>query len=71
MTMAKTKWITVDELGNRLSLSKNKAYQIATSGAIETIKIGRSVRINEESLAAWLESLKHPKVQGGNDEGQE
>ena len=67
MTMDKT-WITVDELRNRLSISKNKAYQIAASGAIENIKIGRSIRISEESLAEWLESLKRTRIQGGDDE---
>ena len=68
METAKTKWITVEEMRNRLSISKNQAYQIAHSGSLETVKIGRSLRINEESLSRWLESLRHSKeAQGGGD----
>ncbi len=67
MTLTKTRWITIDELKGRLSISKNKAYQLANSGAIEKVKIGRCVRINEESLDRWLDSLSQPKADGGDD----
>ncbi len=62
-----TRYITVDELKDRLSISRNHAYRIANSGAFEAVKIGRSLRINEESLTRWLESLSEPKVGGGDD----
>ncbi len=65
MTTTKTKWITVDEMRDRLSISKNKAYQIANGGSLETVKIGRSLRISEQSLTRWLESLTRPKAEGG------
>lgn len=67
MTMTKTRWITVEELRDRLSISKTKAYEIASSGAIETVKIGRSVRISEESLSRWLQSLSDVKAGGCDD----
>lgn len=67
MALTKTKWITVDEMRDRLSISKNKAYEIANSGSLETVKIGRSLRINEESLTHWLDSLSLPKTDGGDD----
>jgi excisionase family DNA binding protein len=60
-------YITVDELRNRLSVSRNMAYRIANSGSLETIKIGRSLRVSEDSLTRWLDTLKHQKVQGGDD----
>jgi excisionase family DNA binding protein len=66
MTTTKTNWITVDEMRHRLSISKNKAYQIANGGSLETVKIGRSLRISEESLTRWLESLTRPKAEGGS-----
>jgi excisionase family DNA binding protein len=66
MTVKKTRWITVEEMRDRLSISKNKAYQIASSRAIETVKIGRCLRISEESLSHWLESLRNTKAQGGD-----
>ena len=58
METTHTKWITVEEMRKRLSISRAKAYEIATSDSIETIKIGRCLRINEESLTSWLDSLK-------------
>lgn len=67
MAATKSKWITVDEMKNRLSISKNKAYEIANSGSLETVKIGRSLRINEESLTHWLDSLSLRKAGGGDE----
>ncbi len=68
MTMTKTRWITVEELRDRLSISKTKAYELASSGAIETVKIGRSLRISEESFTRWLEALKQTRA-GGEEMG--
>lgn len=67
MALTKSIWITVDEMKDRLSISKNKAYEIANSGSLETVKIGRSLRISEESLTHWLDSLSLPKAKGGDD----
>lgn len=53
-------WITVEEMRRHLSISKTKSYEIATSGCVETVKIGRCLRINAESLSRWLESQKYP-----------
>jgi len=66
--MTKTKWITVDELRDWLSISKNKAYQIANEESLEVVKIGRSLRINEESLTRWLESQRIQNPRGGDDD---
>ena len=59
--------MTVGELSDRLSISKYKAYQIANSGSLDTVRIGRALRINEESLTRWLETLQKPTVRRGND----
>lgn len=67
MTLSKKHWITVDEMKNTLSISRNKAYEVANSGSLETVKIGRSLRISEESLNRWLDSLSIPKADGGDD----
>lgn len=69
MNLTKTRWITVEEMRDRLSISKNKAYQIANSGSLDTVKIGSCLRINEDSLIRWLESLSHQKDQGGSEMG--
>ncbi len=67
MSDVKTRYITVADLEKRLSVSKNQAYRLANSGSFETLKIGSSLRINEESLTRWLESLRNSKARGGSD----
>ena len=62
-----TRYITVDELMDRLSISRNHAYRIANGGSLQTVRIGRSLRISEESLARWLDSLNDPKADRGDD----
>ncbi len=67
METTKASWITVDELKNRLSVSRNHAYRIANGGSLQTVRIGRSLRISEESLTRWLESLSKSSVGGGDE----
>ncbi len=62
-----TRYITVDELKDRLSISRNHAYRFANGGSLQTVRIGRSLRISEESLTRWLETLQEPTVRRGND----
>lgn len=62
-----TRYITVDELKDRLSISRNHAYRIANGGTLQTVRIGRALRINEESLTRWLETLQEPNVRREND----
>jgi excisionase family DNA binding protein len=54
----KPSYITVEEMRQRLSLSRTKAYELASSGAFETITLGRSLRIEEGSLNQWLKGQK-------------
>ncbi len=70
MKTINTQWITVDEMKNRLSISKTLAYQIANNGSLDTVRIGRCLRISEESLKRWLESMRHAKRLGGDDTDQ-
>ncbi len=70
--MGKTsaRWITVDEMRDRLSISKTKAYEIANDGSLDTVKIGSSLRVNEDSLERWLESVVRQTSAVGGDEMQ-
>ncbi len=67
METTKARYITVDEMKNMLSISRNHAYRIANSGSLQTVRIGRSLRISEESLARWLESLSESRAGGGDE----
>ncbi len=64
MKTINTQWITVDEMKNRLSISKTLAYQIANDGSLDTVRIGRCLRISEESLDHWLDSQQHIRDEG-------
>ncbi len=61
MEKKKKTYITVDELRERLSISRTLAYRLATDGDIETVKIGRCLRVSEDSLNRWLESARVAK----------
>ena len=67
MGKTNTRWITVDEMRERLSISKTKAYEIAHDGSLATVKIGSSLRISEDSLDRWLESMSYTRALGGDE----
>ncbi len=53
-----TTWITVEEMQRTLKLGKNKVFAILASGQVDAIKIGRSVRVNSDSLQRFIS--QHP-----------
>ncbi len=59
---AEARWITIEEMRSALSISRTKAYEIAASGCLQTVKIGRCLRINSESLDRWLETQRYPRL---------
>ena len=46
--------LTVPQAAQVLNLSKAKLYQLIGQGAVETIKIGRSTRIDPEALHEFI-----------------
>jgi excisionase family DNA binding protein len=47
-------WLTYKEAEQLVGLSRTTLWKIISEGAIEHRKIGRAVRINRESLAAYM-----------------
>jgi len=47
--------LTVDEAARFLRISRAKAYGMAQTGELPTVRMGRSVRIRRDRLAAWLD----------------
>ena len=47
-------WLTYKEAEQLVGLSRTTLWKIINEGAIEHRKIGRAVRINRESLAAYM-----------------
>ncbi len=47
--------MTIEECSHYLQISRTHAYQLAAEGKLPTIRLGRSVRIRRDRLAAWIE----------------
>lgn len=48
--------LTVSELASVLRIGRNPAYQLVKSGSIQSIRVGRSIRIPRNALIRFLES---------------
>lgn len=48
--------LTIEEAAHLLRLSRGKTYQMAQTGELPTVRMGRSVRIRRDRLEAWLDS---------------
>lgn len=47
--------LTVDEMRTVLRIGRNAAYQLVKDGSIQTIRIGRSIRIPRKALIQLVE----------------
>jgi excisionase family DNA binding protein len=55
-------WISPKYMMQMLSISRTKTYEIlAQEKEIETVQLGRSLRINRTSLERWLSKQRYPK----------
>lgn len=48
------KFLTVAEVATIMRVSKMTVYRLCNSGELEAIRVGRSFRITEENVAAFL-----------------
>jgi excisionase family DNA binding protein len=50
-----------------LDLGRSKVYEIlAQEEDIETVQIGRSIRVNKASLERWLQTQRYPNWRVGS-----
>jgi excisionase family DNA binding protein len=55
-------WVSADYVRKMLDLGRSKVYEIlAQEEEIETVQIGRSIRVNKASLERWLQTQRYPK----------
>jgi excisionase family DNA binding protein len=55
LTATEPTLLTVDEAARFLRISRAKAYGMAQSGELPTVRMGRSVRVRRDRLEAWLD----------------
>ena len=46
--------LTVPEVAKRLSISNYRAYELARQGILESVRLGRSVRVKPSAVADYL-----------------
>jgi excisionase family DNA binding protein len=46
--------LTIEEAAQRLGLGRSKTYQLAATGVLPVIHLGRSVRVPVEALQEWV-----------------
>ena len=50
--------VTVREAARVLAISRSTAYELIAAGQLETVHIGRSVRIPVDAIVAYVGSLR-------------
>ena len=54
MTNEVSDLLTVDDLCEKLQISRNTAYQLLESGDVEGFKVGRNWRIPNNSISSYI-----------------
>ena len=47
-------WLTYAEAGELVGLSRGTLWKLVSMGEVEAARVGRAVRINRESLTAYM-----------------
>lgn len=54
---------TLEAISGRTSMSRSALYREIKSGRLSALKIGKSLRVSEQDLQAFLSSLHKTKVE--------
>jgi excisionase family DNA binding protein len=58
-------WLTYAEAGHMVGLSRVTLWKLVSAGEVEAARIGSAVRINRESLTAYMKrSVKNTAASG-------
>jgi excisionase family DNA binding protein len=60
-----TRPVTVDDVAERLGVTKDWVWAQARAGRIPHVQLGRYRRFREEALEEWLDELERRSVDGG------
>lgn len=50
------KLLTMSDVAKILNVSVARAYELARTGLLPTVKLGRQVRVDEARLLSWIEA---------------
>lgn len=54
--------LTIPQAGRMLAVGRTTVYALISSGELETVHIGRATRIPVESVHAFVEAQRRPRV---------
>jgi excisionase family DNA binding protein len=54
-------FLTVSEVATILRVSKMTIYRLTQDGALESIRVGRSIRIPRTAVTTYLDSVQHDR----------
>lgn len=66
----RTRYLTVDEVAGVMRVSRMTVYRLLHSGELPGVRVGRSFRVPEEALAAFLRSSATVPPPETRDEGR-
>ena len=46
--------LTIEEVARILKVSSSRAYELARTGRIPVVRLGRTVRVDPDQLSEWL-----------------
>lgn len=52
-------YLKVTEVAEFLRIGRTRAYELVSSGAIPSVRIGRNIRVSRKELERWLEGRRH------------
>lgn len=50
----KVLFLTVAEVASMLRVSRMTVYRLASTGELESVRVGRTIRIPERAVSRWL-----------------
>jgi excisionase family DNA binding protein len=55
-----TRLLRIPEVAARLDVTEARAYELARTGALPSVRIGRQIRVSPDALGAWIENGGQP-----------
>jgi excisionase family DNA binding protein len=62
--------LRVAEVATRLDITEARAYELARTGALPTVRIGRQIRVDPDALQAWIDNGGQPLPGGWRREAE-
>ena len=59
-TTTESRLLRIPEVAARLDITEARAYELARTGALPAVRIGRQLRVDPAALRAWIDNGGQP-----------